>query len=146
VLIAYDGSTHAERAIRAAAALFVGHPVIVLSVWQPIGHFGPGNPAGAYSERLSAGSVAELDEIGERIARESAEEGVALARAAGLDAEARTGGGDNAAEAILSAATELGAATIVVGTRGRSPVRSLVLGSVSNAVLHGSRVPVLVVP
>ena len=34
---------------------------------------------------------------------------------------------------------------IVIGSRGRAPVKELLLGSVSNAVAHKSNVPVLVV-
>ncbi|MGI0060358.1 MAG: universal stress protein [Nitrosotalea sp.] len=34
---------------------------------------------------------------------------------------------------------------IVMGSRGMSPIKELFLGSVSNAVIHKSKVPVLVV-
>jgi nucleotide-binding universal stress UspA family protein len=43
-------------------------------------------------------------------------------------------------------ATEHGAAAIVVGSRGRSASRELLLGSVAKAVLHHAHRPVLVVP
>lgn len=50
----------------------------------------------------------------------------------------------SAAEALLNSATE--AAMIVVGTRGRGPALGALLGSVSNAILHKARVPVVIVP
>ncbi|WP_353988710.1 universal stress protein [Ruicaihuangia caeni] len=50
------------------------------------------------------------------------------------------------AEAIGEYATKRGAAAIVVGSRGRSASRELLLGSVAKAVLHHAHRPVLVVP
>jgi nucleotide-binding universal stress UspA family protein len=47
---------------------------------------------------------------------------------------------------ILSAATEVNADLIVVGTRGLRGVRRLVLGSVSNELVTRSGRPVVVVP
>lgn len=49
-----------------------------------------------------------------------------------------------AVSALLEAATD--AALIVVGTHGRSPALGMLLGSVSNGVLHKATVPVAVVP
>jgi nucleotide-binding universal stress UspA family protein len=48
--------------------------------------------------------------------------------------------------ALVAAAADAGAAVVVVGSRGRSAVKELLLGSVAMAVLHAARGPVLVVP
>ncbi len=64
-----------------------------------------------------------LDEIASQVARETSDQGVALARMAKLDAE-----------------------PIVVGARGLSRVQSALLGSVSSAVVVHAHRPVLVIP
>lgn len=47
---------------------------------------------------------------------------------------------------IVSAISELGADLIVMGSRQRSAVRRILLGSVSNYVVHHADCPVLIVP
>src|SRR6185295_14135634 len=49
-------------------------------------------------------------------------------------------------EMIIAAAAESGADLIVMSTHGRSGLMRLLYGSVTEAVLRGSPVPVLVVP
>jgi nucleotide-binding universal stress UspA family protein len=50
------------------------------------------------------------------------------------------------AETILREADRLGADVILMGTRARGALRSLLLGSVSKAVVAGSSRPVLLIP
>jgi len=50
------------------------------------------------------------------------------------------------ADVLVAYARECGAAVVVVGSRGRSAIRELVLGSVAMATLHRAYRPVLVVP
>jgi nucleotide-binding universal stress UspA family protein len=47
---------------------------------------------------------------------------------------------------VLSVAADVNADVIVLGTRGRGGVKSMMLGSVSQAILHHADRPVLVVP
>jgi nucleotide-binding universal stress UspA family protein len=58
----------------------------------------------------------------------------------------RTGSARAIAVALGEYASDHGAAAIVVGSRGRSAGRELLLGSVAKAVLHHAHRPVLVVP
>lgn len=48
--------------------------------------------------------------------------------------------------ALIDVANNHGAGLLVVGTRGRSDLTSLLLGSVAHEVVHKSSLPVLVVP
>lgn len=69
-------------------------------------------------------------------------------RSAGVDAEIRfeSGAGVGAATMIVDAARAFGADLIVVGTRGYGAVRGMVVGSVTQRLLHVADCPVLVVP
>jgi len=88
-----------------------------------------------------------MDEVAERAARDRAEQGVERARDAGLNPQPRTHArGATIAETILSEADDVGAEVIVLGTRGLTGVKSLLLGSVSHAVLQHADRPVMVVP
>lgn len=51
-----------------------------------------------------------------------------------------------AAHMVAEAAREEGAEVIVVGTRGRGPLKGLLLGSVTQRLLHLAPCPVLAVP
>ena len=66
-------------------------------------------------------------------------------RKAGLDATALLVHGSTV-EAILKEASDLDVDMIVVGTHGRGAMYQLLLGSVSEGVLHGAECQILVVP
>jgi nucleotide-binding universal stress UspA family protein len=144
ILIAYDGSADAQSAIERAGELFKTEPVTILTVWERFvdvaTRFGAGMPVGDVDyERLDRGY--------ENQAREQAEEGVARARQAGLDAQPRVRTRQGTIPTtILAEADDLDAAAIVLGTRGLSGLKSLLLGSVSHAVIQRAHLPVMVVP
>ena len=66
-------------------------------------------------------------------------------RKAGLDATALLVHGETV-ESILKEASDLDVDMIVVGTHGRGAMYQLLVGSVSEGILHKSRLPVLVIP
>jgi nucleotide-binding universal stress UspA family protein len=149
ILIAYDGSADADAAIDHAAQLLTGAEATVLTVWEPFidtltrtGALGLGyGMAGAYDD------MEGLDAASENAARERAQQGAQRATVAGLAATplvARRHGGIGTA--ILTAAADVEASAIVLGTRGLGGVKSLLLGSVSHAVLQHADRPVLTIP
>jgi nucleotide-binding universal stress UspA family protein len=145
ILIGYDGSDNAKAAIERAGALFSGHCAVVLSVWEPFSGIVARTPAS-----LGFAGITDYDAIDEatrKTANDDAEEGAALARAAGLDASARIATRTGPmAQTILNEADALDADAIVLGTRGLGGVGSLLLGSVSHAVVQSADRPVLIVP
>jgi len=146
-LVCFDGSPDAQAAIDAAAALLAGRRAVVLTVLEPVASWEPFDPGAIVSATVAAvGSAAlGLGEIAEQLAHEKMARGVALARAAGLDADGRIAQG-KPWRAICDVAQELDASVIVLGARGLSRVRSAVLGSVSGAVsVHAGR-PTLIIP
>ncbi|HEX8103000.1 MAG TPA: universal stress protein, partial [Solirubrobacteraceae bacterium] len=143
-LIGYDGSSAARAAVAEAARVLKG-PAVVATAWTSFREAAPevllAIPADAVGD-----AVDDLDAVERETAEALAAEGVALAREAGLEAEARAlrSTGPHFA-ALIALADELDAEVIVVGSRGRSALAAAVLGSVSTGVLHHTRRPVLVV-
>jgi len=125
-----------------------GSDATVLVIWETIletltrtGSVGMGfGMVGTYGDD---GTDAAL----EKAALDTASDGAQRARTAGLVAQPRiVNGRDEIAADILAVAGEVDADVIVLGTRGRGGVKSLMLGSVSTAVLHHADRPVLVIP
>jgi nucleotide-binding universal stress UspA family protein len=147
-LIAYDASPAARAAIAAAGRLLTGRPAVIVNVWySSIRHTLTGRA-------LADGPIADLRKLAgdyEQFFAEAAasvvEEGVSLAREAGLDASGEPiESGSGAWRVLERAATDHGAAVIVCGSRGRGAVASTVLGSVSSGLVHNVETPTLVVP
>jgi nucleotide-binding universal stress UspA family protein len=133
IVVAVDGSEHAERAVRwgTAQAELEHRPLIVVSVaeWGRL-----------RDASFSAGVT--LEEL-KRGARSIAEDAATLAlklspqitvQATGLLGDPR--------QVLVDGSTD--AHLVVMGSRGRGPLRSMLLGSVSSAVVKQARCPVVV--
>lgn len=144
LLLCYDDTHEAARAIQIAGGLFAGRRVIVLTVWQPpaavLLGVDPARPTD------SSGDFFELDrevaEYGGRVASD----GVRIARSVGFDAEPL------AVEAtgpvwrtIVEAADRYDAAAIILGNRPRTTIAARLGERVSGAVAEHSGRPTLVV-
>jgi nucleotide-binding universal stress UspA family protein len=144
VIIGFDGSDEALQAVEAAGRLLPGSTAVVVHVRSAA----PLAPPAAGAPTLPVAAPIDDAEV-ERIAKQVLDAGVRAAEAAGLRAQpamSRGEGASDVAHAIADAAREHDAAVIVVGSRGRSPVKAALLGSVSSGLLGISSVPVLVVP
>ena len=145
VLVAYDGSEGANAAIDAAVRLFGDRRLIVLSVGRSLASVASASVVAVPAE-VAGEALAQLDEATQQESETLAETGARIARDQGLEATAigilSTG---SAWATIIRTAEENDVAVIIVGSRGRSNVKSILLGSVSGAVVHHSVRPVLVV-
>jgi nucleotide-binding universal stress UspA family protein len=140
LVLCYDGSEAAERAIRVAPVLVGrGRPARVLYVYKPTER-SLGVAQGPAGGRIDAPVVGETD--AERIVGA----GVTAARDAGFDAEPLLLAADRrTAELVAQTAEELDAPAIVMGQRGMSGLKSAVLGSVSREVVNAYHRPVVLV-
>ena len=140
ILICYDGSPGAARAIKTAAALLGPRRAIVLDV----------APLLAFAESLAVSYSAmagnALAETHAADAARIAGQGAEIARSSGFDAVARAAGAVPTWEGIVEIADELDASVIVIGSRGLFGLEEALHGSVSHQVAGHAGRPVLIVP
>jgi len=145
LLVAYDGSPSAQRAIADVARLHPGARALILYVWETPLPGPTADPFGIGGPMFDPEQIEEVDRLVRAHAEEVAADGARRAQEAGLDAQALAEPARGPVWAtILDVARERDAEIVVVGARGRSTVGSLLLGSVSNGVVHHAHLPVLV--
>jgi len=143
IVAGVDGSTHAEHALRHAVELAkaCGATLRIVHVadmgWLPVGP-----ELGIDIDRLAEARRAD--------GRKLLDDAVELARKAGFVAEAclveTATPAQPAAAALVEEAASWPADVVVLGTRGRSGLERLLLGSVADGVARRSRIPVVLVP
>ena len=148
MVIAFDGSPTARRAVDYAARFLTADRAVVLTVWSPMDR---GAEVGSYDYDLD-GPPDPVDEDAEvDIALVEAQrindEGLELALDLGLPAEPlRLAVAYTVWQTIIDAADDLDADLIVTGTRATTSFRSLLQSSVADHVLRRGHRPVLIVP
>lgn len=147
ILVPVDGSEHAGKAARYAAVL-----AEQLGAEMELLYVGPDNLPDLLGLPRGMEDFATLDEVSHEtfatIARKAANQAFDIARKAIDNDETvpktllRNG---DPGEQIVERAKELPDCLIVIGPRGQGRVRKLLLGSVTNHVVHKAECPVLVV-
>ena len=132
ILCATDGSEGAGRALTLAASLGAGADVTI-DVVHVIEYFPAGRAAGLTTRADEPEIRARIDE---QVAGAGAKYVVHMPHAAS----------GKVARRIADLAEELGSDVIVVGTRGHSGITGIMLGSVTQRLLHEASCPVLAVP
>jgi nucleotide-binding universal stress UspA family protein len=134
IVWASDGSDNAERALQSAQALFAddGATIIAVHIVQEDDHRGARPAVDTRPRDVVPTLRAVLADLSQQ----------------GIDAVLRVVDqvSLHPAQAIADIAGEVGADVIVVGTRGLSPVGGVILGSVTQRLLHLAPCPVLAVP
>lgn len=132
ILLAVDDSAHSQHAAEVSESLarLTKYTVVVTHVHEiAIGRWG--------SMRVDDNTG---DGVAEAIVKSLIDHGI------DARTDVREAHYGHVAQTLSAAAEELNADMIVVGSRGRSDVGSLTLGSVSHKLLHLAHRPVLVVP
>jgi nucleotide-binding universal stress UspA family protein len=144
VLFCFDGSEGSRTALKAAVEwLKPDGDAVVLTVWTPAAV----QLARAGSFVVAIPDEGEVDEQEAAFAQRIAEEGATGARTRGYNAVARVAEADTSvAKVIGDVAEEIDAGLIVCGQRGRGPIGSALLGSVSHALAAHTKRPVLIAP
>jgi nucleotide-binding universal stress UspA family protein len=137
VVVGFDGGQESRQALEAAVDLAEGLGAIVklVAVTQ--------EPAVAYGKGADFGGLAELKEAIEDEARTQLKEGLeSIGDSVPKEGTLVTGG---ATEELAKAAASPGS-ILVLGSRGYGPLRRVLLGSVSTALMRTAPCPVLVHP
>ncbi|MFP5362978.1 MAG: universal stress protein [Thermoleophilia bacterium] len=145
-LFAYDGSAPADHAIQAAAQLLRPRPALVASVWRSAAYTASAAML-AVPDEVARKGAAGLDEAARHEAEAHAQHAAAQLRDAGWSCDtAAVRTARSIAGAIIVAAEDHDAAVIVTGTRGRSRIAAVLLGSTAEGIVRHAGLPVLLVP
>ena len=138
ILIAVDGSEHANREIVAVGKM--AHSALDLQATLVCV-----SPEPLFFGDYTVGTIQKIEEDQKRQQNNVLVQAMALARAQGLQLDDPARAYGVIAHEIVRIAKEHQVDQIAMGTRGMGAVGNLLLGSVAQRVLHQSTVPVLLV-
>lgn len=140
MLVCTDGSEQSEKAVQEASKLakaIAGVKVVLLNIYE-------GSPLPMYGEDVSTMVRDEFKEAKEQEGKRILEEARKVFQERGVEPETRLQRG-HPSTCIIKTAAEEDFDMVVMGSRGLSGFKKLLLGSVSNAVVQEARCNVLVV-
>jgi nucleotide-binding universal stress UspA family protein len=138
ILLPYDGSTNAGRALDWVIAL--AHDNVPIELVLVYAHPEPA----LYGEIAVYVSKEKMEELQREHSDDILQPAIAKLNAANIPFTSEVLTGDTA-QRIVKRAEDLNCSGIVMGTRGRSAIGNLVLGSVANKVVHLTKLPVTLV-
>lgn len=133
IVVGFDGSEHAHKALERAAEIANGATIAVVAAANVSGYL-----------RDPAGGVSPVDPADAEARSKALAEARQFLESKGINGVYIEGHG-RAADVIVEEAKESGADLIIVGTRGLGAARQLFMGSVSTNVVHHATCDVLVV-
>jgi nucleotide-binding universal stress UspA family protein len=140
IVVAYDGSDNSARAVAVASLLaskFASKLVVVHIYSSSVIPYGmAGAPIPNYSE---------LEKATEDSARKTLAKGISAAKSLGVAAQGELLESSSTVQALTEFTSKTKADLLVVGTRGMTGFKKLILGSVSSGVVSHAGCSVLVV-
>jgi nucleotide-binding universal stress UspA family protein len=133
IVVGVDESGHADHAVQTVARIAAATKDKVVVFHGVVVHHAKAAP-------YTTETPDDAQHLVDRYVADLTAAGVSATGEVHRELEIGIGGG------LIDAATGHQAGLLVVGTRGRSDVASMLLGSVAHEVVHKSPLPVLVVP
>ena len=140
IMVCFDGSTHSLRALNAGISIASRYQALLIAAYAiplPLNGFGLGEPYYEWDqfEKAASGKIEKLLKPYSK-----------KATAANVTLDIRyLGGTVSVPESLLDAAKDSACDLIIMGSRGLGGFRGMMLGSVSQAMVTNSKVPVLIV-
>lgn len=146
IVIGYDGSQAAQRAIEEGGALLTRHRALIVVVYEPGVAFELIDVPSMPPAPLDVRAAIEVERALYDRARQVARQGAQLAEKAGLEAEPLVVADVlTVAETLVRLAKERDAQAVLVGTQSRLGLRDILLGSTAREVIKKAPSPVMVV-
>ena len=140
IMVAFDGSKDAAKAVSLAASLSLkfGAELTLIHVFA--------SPTIAFSAAsgMPTPDYSDLEDAAKDAGQKILSRGLKLASDAGVKPRGELIEASSVVEAIVDFAAKYGADLIVVGTRGMTGFKKLILGSVSSGLISHAHCPVLV--
>jgi len=147
VVIGYDGSAAADRALAEAARLLAPRAALVV-VWEAGRAFESAWPVGldVPVPIIDIRAALELEQAASEAAERTARQGAALAMSMGLQAESLVVADEvSIADTLIRVARERDAAALVIGAHRHGALSEVLLGSTSRDVVRHAPCPAIVV-
>jgi len=148
VVIGYDGSPVADRALAEAAGLLAPRPALVVVVWEAGRAFEAAWPVGLEVPVpvIDLRTALELEQEAYESAERAARQGAGLAISMGMPAESLVVADEvSVADTLVRVARERDAAAVVVGPHRHGALSEVLLGSTSRDVVRHAPCPAIVV-